>query len=46
MLTDSGRALRLDLLRRMGRDSPLDHLSDTDRAELRTRLLRALDRAE
>lgn len=46
VLTDAGRELRLDLLRRMGQDSPLDHLSHTARAELRTHLLRALDRTE
>ncbi|MES4907894.1 MULTISPECIES: MarR family transcriptional regulator [unclassified Streptomyces] len=45
VLTDAGRELRLDLLRRMGKDSPLDHLTDEGRHELRTQLLKALDRA-
>lgn len=44
VLTDAGRELRLDLLRRMGKDSPLDHLTDEGRHELRTQLLKALDR--
>ncbi|MFT2018903.1 MarR family winged helix-turn-helix transcriptional regulator [Streptomyces sp. 796.1] len=46
VLTDAGRELRLDLLERMGQDSPLDHLTHEARRELRTHLLRALDRAE
>ncbi|MFE6776440.1 MarR family winged helix-turn-helix transcriptional regulator [Streptomyces sp. NPDC057702] len=46
VLTDAGRRLRLDLLERMAQDSPLDHLTHDARAELRTHLLRALDRAE
>lgn len=45
VLTEAGRELRLDLLRRMGKDSPLDHLTDEGRHELRTQLLKALDRA-
>ncbi|MDT0549736.1 MULTISPECIES: MarR family transcriptional regulator [Streptomyces] len=44
VLTEEGRELRLDLLRRMGKDSPLDHLTDEGRDELRAQLLKALDR--
>ncbi|MEV0278662.1 MarR family transcriptional regulator [Streptomyces sp. NPDC050610] len=45
VLTDAGRELRLDLLRRMATNSPLDHMSHDERAALRDQLLRALDRA-
>ncbi|WP_434098008.1 MarR family winged helix-turn-helix transcriptional regulator [Streptomyces sparsogenes] len=45
VLTEAGRELRLDLLRRMGKDSPLDHLTEEGRHELRAQLLKALDRA-
>lgn len=44
VLTEAGRELRLDLLRRMGTESPLDHLSHEERAALRDELLRALGR--
>ncbi|MGK5729597.1 MarR family winged helix-turn-helix transcriptional regulator [Streptomyces sp. URMC 124] len=43
VLTDAGRELRLELLRRIGRDSPLDHLSHEERAALRDQLARALE---
>ncbi|MFI9719452.1 MarR family winged helix-turn-helix transcriptional regulator [Streptomyces sp. NPDC052396] len=42
VLTEAGRRLRLELLRRMAQDSPLDHLSGADLGELRERLFRAL----
>lgn len=44
VLTEAGRELRLDLLRRMGTASPLDHLSHDERGALRDELLRALGR--
>ncbi|TGB14181.1 MarR family transcriptional regulator [Streptomyces palmae] len=44
VLTEEGRALRLELLRRIGADSPLDHLPEEGREELRLHLLRALGR--
>ncbi|MGF6945273.1 MarR family winged helix-turn-helix transcriptional regulator [Streptomyces auratus] len=46
VLTDAGRELRLDLLRRMGTASPLDHLSPEERAALRDDLLTALGRGD
>ncbi|MFH8570852.1 MarR family winged helix-turn-helix transcriptional regulator [Streptomyces sp. NPDC017993] len=46
VLTEAGRELRLDLLRRMGAESPLDHLSDAERSVLRDDLLKALGRAD
>lgn len=46
VLTDEGRELRLELLRRMGKDSPLDHLDDDERTGLRDQLLKALRRPE
>ncbi|MCQ8768760.1 MarR family winged helix-turn-helix transcriptional regulator [Streptomyces telluris] len=45
VLTDAGRELRLELLRRIGRDSPLDHMSHEERAALRDQLARALEGA-
>ncbi|TVL94551.1 MarR family transcriptional regulator [Streptomyces sp. SAJ15] len=45
VLTEAGRELRLDLLRRIGKDSPLDHLPAEGREQLREQLLRALGRA-
>ncbi|MEU1817630.1 MarR family transcriptional regulator [Streptomyces roseifaciens] len=45
VLTDAGRELRLELLRRIGRDSPLDHMSHAERAALRDQLARALEGA-
>ncbi|MFE6691902.1 MarR family winged helix-turn-helix transcriptional regulator [Streptomyces sp. NPDC057743] len=44
VLTEAGRELRLDLLRRVGTESPLDHLSHEERSALRDELLRALGR--
>ncbi|MET9297584.1 MarR family transcriptional regulator [Streptomyces sp. NPDC003077] len=44
VLTDAGRALRLDLLARVGTASPLDHLSDDERSALRDQLLKAVGR--
>ncbi|MFF7727475.1 MarR family winged helix-turn-helix transcriptional regulator [Streptomyces sp. NPDC008001] len=46
VLTEAGRELRLELLRRIGRDSPLDHMSHEERALLRDQLARALDGAQ
>ncbi|MGW2599829.1 MarR family winged helix-turn-helix transcriptional regulator [Streptomyces klenkii] len=46
VLTEEGRELRLELLRRIGRDSPLAHLSREERAVLREQLVRALDGAQ
>ncbi|WP_171166408.1 MarR family winged helix-turn-helix transcriptional regulator [Streptomyces sp. I05A-00742] len=46
VLTEAGREMRLKLLRRMGQDSPLDHLAQDDLNELRDRLFRALDGPE
>lgn len=43
VLTEAGRELRLKLLRRMGQDSPLDHLAQEELNELRDRLFRALE---
>ncbi|MFC5147886.1 MarR family winged helix-turn-helix transcriptional regulator [Streptomyces aureoversilis] len=45
VLTDAGRELRLALLRRIGCDSPLDHMSHEERAVLRDQLARALEGA-
>ncbi|QLE76278.1 MarR family transcriptional regulator [Streptomyces rectiverticillatus] len=45
VLTDAGRELRLELLRRIGRDSPLDHMSHEERAALRDQLAKALEGA-
>ncbi|MEU4744077.1 MarR family transcriptional regulator [Actinosynnema sp. NPDC023658] len=46
VLTAAGHELRERLLRQVTRDSPLAHLSEEDRENLRQTLLRALGRGE